>query len=89
MTVKEALAEILDVLDVDEHEEAIATVTNAITEDGTAENYKEKYDKLYEKYKNRFLDMLDSDRDSEDVVIKNEDEERVTFENLEFDGETE
>ncbi len=87
MTVKEALSELLDSVDIGEHEEAIATITEAINVDVDT-NYKAKYEELYKKYKERFLEMLDSEKEDENVELE-EEEERVTFEDLTFDGETE
>ena len=86
MTVKEALSELLDSVDIAEHEEAIATITESITEVDIG--YKAKYEELYKKYKERFLDMLDNEKEDENVELE-EEEERVTFEDLTFDGETE
>jgi hypothetical protein len=87
MTVKEALSELLDSVDIAEHEEAIATITESINADVDT-GYKAKYEELYKKYKERFLDMLDDEKEDENVEIE-EEEERVTFEDLTFDGETE
>lgn len=87
MTVKEALSELLDSVDIGEHEEAIATITESINTDVNT-NYKAKYEELYKKYKERFLDMLDNEKEDENVELE-EEEERVTFEDLTFDGETE
>lgn len=87
MTVKEALSELLDSVDIGEHEEAIATITQSINAEVDNE-YKAKYEELYKKYKERFLDMLDREKEDENVELE-EDEERVTFEDLTFDGETE
>lgn len=87
MTVKEALSELLDSVDIGEHEEAIATITESINTDVDT-NYKVKYEELYKKYKERFLDMLDNEKEDENVGLE-EEEERVTFEDLSFDGETE
>lgn len=87
MLVKEALTELLDVIDIAEHEEAIATITEAIS-NTTDTDFKAKYDELYKKYKERFLEMLDNEKVDENVELE-EEEERVTFEDLTFDGETE
>lgn len=87
MTVKDALSELLDSIDIAEHEEAIATITESINADVDT-NYKAKYEELYKKYKERFLDMIDSEKEDGNVELK-EEEERVTFEDLTFDGETE
>lgn len=87
MTVKEALSELLDSVDIGEHEEAIATITESINTEVDS-SYKAKYEELYKKYKERFLDMLDNEKEDENVELE-EEEERVTFEDLTFDGETE
>lgn len=87
MTVKEALSELLDSVDIGEHEEAIATITESINTEVDS-SYKAKYEVLYKKYKERFLDMLDNEKEDENVELE-EEEERVTFEDLTFDGETE
>lgn len=87
MTVKEALSELLDSVDIAEHEEAIATITESINTDADT-GYKAKYEELYKKYKERFLDMIDNEKEDENVELE-EEEERVTFEDLTFDGETE
>lgn len=87
MTVKEALSELLDSVDIGEHEEAIATITESINTEVDS-SYKAKYEELYKKYKERFLGMLDSEKEDENVELE-EEEERVTFEDLTFDGETE
>lgn len=87
MTVKEALSELLDSVDIGEHEEAIATIAESINTEVDS-SYKAKYEELYKKYKERFLDMLDNEKEDENVELE-EEEERVTFEDLTFDGETE
>lgn len=87
MTVKEALSELLDSVDIGEHEEAIATITESINTEVDS-SYKAKYEELYKKYKERFLDMLDNEKEDENVELE-EEEEIVTFEDLTFDGETE
>lgn len=87
MTVKEALSELLDSVDIGKHEEAIATITQSINTEVDS-GYKAKYEDLYKKYKERFLDMLDNEKEDENVELE-EEEERVTFEDLTFDGETE
>lgn len=86
MDFNEALNELIDaVADVEEHGDAIE-VLQAFTED----EWKDKYMKLESEYKKRFKErMKESATNTGSEEKKDEKEEKITVEDLDFDGKTE
>lgn len=94
MDFKEALNELIDaVTDVEEHGDAIEFLQNYDGErDGeTDTTWKEKYIKLESEYKKRFKEkMQESANNTENKNVKDEDEkEKISVEDLDFNGKTE
>lgn len=93
MDFNEALNELIDaVADVEEHGDAIE-VLQAFTEDRSGEadsEWKDKYIKLEAEYKKRFKDrMKESATNADGEEKKDEKEEKITVEDLDFNGRTE
>lgn len=93
MDFNEALSELIDaVADVEEHGDAIE-VLQAFTEDRSGEadsEWKDKYMKLESEYKKRFKErMKESATNTDSEEKKDEKEEKITVEDLDFDGKTE
>lgn len=93
MDFKEALSELIDaVADVEEHGDAIE-VLQTFAEDRTGETdseWKDKYMKLEAEYKKRFKErMKESATNTDSEEKKDEKEEKITVEDLDFDGKTE
>lgn len=93
MDFKEALSELIDaVADVEEHGDAIDVLQNYEGErDGeTDSEWKDKYLKLESEYKKRFKErMKESAINADSEEMKDEKEEKITVEDLDFDGKTE
>lgn len=93
MDFKEALSELIDaVADVEEHGEAIEVI-QTFAEDRSGETdseWKDKYLKLESEYKKRFKErMKESAINADSEEKKDETEEKITVEDLDFDGKTE
>ena len=93
MDYNEALSELIDaVADVEEHGDAIEVLQNYESErDGeTDSEWKEKYIKLESEYKKRFKErMKESATNADNEEKKDEKEEKITVEDLDFDGKIE
>ena len=93
MDFNEALNEIIDaVTNVEEHGDAIEVLQNYESErSGEADSeWKDKYIKLEAEYKKRFKDrMKESATNTDGEEKKDEKEEKITVEDLDFDGKTE
>lgn len=93
MDFSEALNELIDaVADVEEHGDAIEFLQNYESErDGeTDSEWKDKYIKLESEYKKRFKErMKESATNAGGEEKKDEKEEKITVEDLDFDGKTE
>jgi hypothetical protein len=93
MDFKKALSELIDaVADVEEHGDAIDFLQNYKGErDGeTDSEWKDKYEKLEAEYKKRFKKrMKESATNADGEEKKDETEEKITIEDLDFDGKTE
>lgn len=93
MDFNEALNELIDaVADVEEHGDAIDVLQNYEGErDGeTDSEWKDKYLKLESEYKKRFKErMKESAINADSEEMKDEKEEKITVEDLNFDGKTE
>lgn len=93
MDFNEALNEIIDaVANVEEHGDAIEVLQNYESErSGEADSeWKDKYVKLETEYKKRFKDrMKESATNIDGEEKKDEKEEKITVEDLDFDGKTE
>lgn len=93
MDFNEALNELIDaVADVEEHGDAIEVLQNYESErDGeTDSEWKDKYAKLESEYKKRFKErMAESATNTGGEEKKDEKEEKITVEDLDFDGKTE
>ena len=89
MDFKEALSELIDaVADVEEHGDAIEVLQNYDGE--TDSEWKDKYEKLEAEYKKRFKErMKESATNAGGEEKKDEIEEKITVEDLDFDGKTE
>lgn len=93
MDFNEALNEIIDAItDVEEHGDAIE-VLQTFAEDRSGETdseWKDKYMKLESEYKKRFKDrMKESATNTDGEEKKDEKEEKITVEDLDFNGKTE
>lgn len=93
MDFNEALNELIDaVADVEEHGDAIE-VLQTFAEDRSGETdseWKDKYMKLEAEYKKRFKErMKESATNTGSKEKKDEKEEKITVEDLDFDGKTE
>lgn len=93
MDFKEALSELIDaVSDVEEHGDAIEVLQNYESErDGESDSeWKDKYERLVSEYKKRFKErMKESATNANSEEKKGETEEKITVEDLDFDGKTE
>ena len=93
MDFKEALSELIDaVADVEEHGDAIEVLQNYESErDGESDSeWKDKYERLESEYKKRFKKrMKESATNADGEEKKDEAEEKITVEELDFDGKTE
>ena len=89
MDFNEALNELIDaVADVEEHGDAIEVLQNY--EGETDSEWKDKYEKLEVEYKKRFKErMKESATNADGEEKKGETEEKITVEDLDFDGKTE
>lgn len=93
MDFREALSELIDaVADVEEHGDAIEVLQNYEGERSgeTNSEWKDKYMKLESEYKKRFKErMKESATNADNEEKKDEKEEKITVEDLDFDGKTE
>lgn len=93
MSFEEALNELIDaVADVEEHGDAIEFLQNYESErSGESDiEWKDKYTKLETEYKKRFKErMKESATNSDNEEKKDEKEEKITVEDLDFNGKTE
>lgn len=93
MDFNEALNELIDAItDVEEHGDAIEILQNYASErSGETDNeWKDKYMKLESEYKKRFKErMKESATNADYEEKKDEKEERITVEDLDFNGKTE
>lgn len=94
MNYNEALSELIDaVADVEEHGDAIEVLQNYESErDGESDSeWKDKYEKLEAEYKKRFKARMKESATNADGEEKKdeEEEEKITVEDLDFDGKTE
>lgn len=93
MDFNEALNELIDaVADVEEHGDAIEVLQNYEGERSgeTDGEWKDKYEKLEAEYKKRFKErMKESATNADGEEKKDEKEEKITVEDLDFDGKTE
>lgn len=94
MDFNEALNELIDaVADVEEHGDAIE-VLQTFAEERSGEvdsEWKDKYMKLETEYKKRFKEKMaeGTTRADDKGESKDETEEKITVEDLDFDGKTE
>lgn len=93
MDFEEALNELIDAItDVEEHGDAIEILQNYASE-RSGENdseWKDKYMKLESEYKKRFKErMKESATNADNEEKKDEKEEKITVEDLDFNGRTE
>lgn len=93
MDFNEALKELIDaVADVEEHGDAIEALQNYEGERSgeTDSEWKDKYIKLESEYKKRFKErMKESATNTDGEEKKDEKEEKITVEDLDFNGKTE
>lgn len=93
MDFEEALNELIDAItDVEEHGDAIETLQNYVSERSgeTDSEWKDKYMKLESEYKKRFKErMKESATNADNEEKKDEKEEKITVEDLDFNGKTE
>lgn len=94
MDFNEALNELIDaVTDVEEHGDAIEFLQNYDSErDGEADTtWKDKYTKLESEYKKRFKEKMQASANNtgENENLKDEKEEKISVEDLDFNGKTE
>lgn len=94
MDFNEALNELIDaVTDVEEHGDAIEFLQNYDSErDGEADTtWKDKYIKLESEYKKRFKEKMQASANNtgENETAEDEKEERISVEDLDFNGKTE
>lgn len=93
MDFKEALNELIDAItDVEEHGDAIEILQNYVSERSgeTDSEWKDKYMKLESEYKKRFKErMKESATNASNEEKKDEKEEKITVEDLDFNGKTE
>lgn len=93
MDFNEALNELIDaVTDVEEHSDAIEFLQNYDSErDGEADTtWKDKYTKLESEYKKRFKEKMHASANNTDKneIVKDEKEEKISVEDLDFNGKT-
>lgn len=93
MDFNEALNELIDAIaDVEEHGDAIEVLQNYEGEKSgeTDGEWKDKYEKLEAEYKKRFKErMKESATNTVGEEKKDEKEEKITVEDLDFNGKTE
>ena len=93
MDYNEALSELIDaVANVEEHGDAIEILQNYASERSgeTDSEWKDKYMKLESEYKKRFKErMKESATNADNEEKKDEKEEKITVEDLDFNGKTE
>lgn len=94
MDYNEALNELIDAMtDVEEHGDAIEFLQNYDSErDGEADTtWKDKYTKLESEYKKRFKEKMQASANNtgENKNLKDEKEEKISVEDLDFNGKTE
>lgn len=93
MDFREALNELIDAIaDVEEHGDAIEVLQNYEGERSgeTDGEWKDKYEKLETEYKKRFKErMKESATNAVGEEKKDEKEEKITVEDLDFNGKTE
>ena len=93
MDFEEALNELIDAItDVEEHGDAIEFLQNYASERSgeTDSEWKDKYMKLESEYKKRFKErMKESATNADNEEKKDEKEEKITVEDLDFSGKTE
>lgn len=93
MNFEEALNELIDAItDVEEHGDAIEILQNYASERSgeTDSEWKDKYMKLESEYKKRFKErMKESATNADNEEKKDEKEETITVEDLDFNGKTE
>lgn len=93
MDFEEALNELIDAItDVEEHGDAIETLQNYASERSgeTDSEWKDKYMKLESEYKKRFKErMKESATNADNEEKKDEKEEKIAVEDLDFNGKTE
>lgn len=93
MDFEEALNELIDAItDVEEHGDAIEILQNYASERSgeTDSEWKDKYMKLESEYKKRFKErMKESATNADGEENKDEKEEKITVEDLDFNGKTE
>ncbi len=93
MDFEEAINELIDAItDVEEHGDAIEVLQNYEGERSgeTNSEWKDKYMKLESEYKKRFKErMKESATNADNEEKKDEKEEKITVEDLDFDGKTE
>ena len=93
MDFEEALNELIDAItDVEEHGDAIEFLQNYASERSgeTDSEWKDKYMKLESEYKKRFKErMKESATNADNEEKKDEKEEKITVEDLDFNGKTE
>jgi hypothetical protein len=93
MDFREALNELIDAIaDVEEHGDAIEVLQNYEGERSgeTDGEWKDKYEKLEAEYKKRFKErMKESATNADGEEKKDEKEEKITVEDLDFNGKTE
>lgn len=94
MNFNEALNELIDaVADVEEHGDAIEFLQNYDSErSGEIDTtWKDKYAKLESEYKKRFKEKMQASANNTDAseTRKDEKEEKITVEDLDFNGKTE
>lgn len=94
MDFKEALNELIDaVTDVEEHGDAIEFLQNYDGERDveTDTTWKDKYIKLESEYKKRFKEKMQESASNtgRNGTVKNEKEEKISVEDLDFNGKTE
>lgn len=93
MDFEEALNELIDATtDVEEHGDAIEILQNYASERSgeTDSGWKDKYMKLESEYKKRFKErMKASATNADNEEKKDEKEEKITVEDLDFNGKTE
>ena len=93
MDFEEALNELIDAItNVEEHGDAIEILQNYVSERSgeTDSEWKDKYMKLESEYKKRFKErMKESATNADDEEKKDEKEEKITVEDLDFNGKTE
>lgn len=92
MTYEEALNEIIDAItDVEEHGDAIEFLQNYSGERNGEEDseWKTKYEKLADEYKKRFKDRSGKSSTNSGTKKEDEEDEKITVEDLDFSGKTE